>query len=121
MNFTPTNSLLSGRAQQQQVPVTTTSGSAQIAGMQKTSNSINIQQVSNMTTKITDDNKSQVPPSSVHQQIQSAQINNNMGGASQIINVQQANAANRNLNLSQQSTFAVTQQNVMMSQGSQKV
>lgn len=128
MNFTPPNlqsSLLSGRAQQQQVPVTTTSGSTQIASMQKTSNpTSSLQQVSNMVAKIVDDsNKGQVPPPSIQQQIQSAQINNNMGAsAQQIINVQHQANVSRNLNLPQQPAFAVSQQQVMSvsSQGNQK-
>lgn len=124
MNFTPNlPTLLSGRAQQQQVPVTTTSGSPQNANMQKTNNSINIQQVSSMA-KIGDE-KSQVPPPSVHQQIQSAQIiNNNMGGASQqLTNVQHQVNVSRNLNLPQQPAFSVAQQHVMnvSQQGNQKV
>lgn len=93
--------------------------------MQKSSTPTNIQQVSNMVAKIVDDsNKSSpVPPSTVHQQIQSAQINNNLGGASQqIINVQHQANVSRNLNLPQNPVFATAQQHVMsVGQGNQKV
>lgn len=121
MNFTPNpaNAPLAGRVQQQQVhqvPVTTSAGAPQGGNMNKNINMptnpsflIN-QQAANMAQKISDDNKNQMPPSTVghHQVQQPAQNNNNHGmGAipQQLLNIQHQQSMSRNVNLSHQSTF----------------
>jgi hypothetical protein len=123
MNFTPnpTNTLLTGRIQQQIAPTppTTSSSTSQAVGMQNSnlpSPAFSAtQQVANMPQNANNDNKNAMTPSIVQHQIQQVAQNNNnhgIGGVPQHLIAVQHQNINR-LNIAHQPTFQQQPQPVL--------